>query len=181
VLAARGIDALTGLDDDGARHAISAAIERLKKLTLAELTSWIDELRRGLARIGIEPTGYGDDRFMSWNEVASLANSDVVTIGSHACSHRPLDKLDPDTRRRELAESRRIIEARLGKDVRAIAYPNGNHDDAVVEDTRAAGYDLAFTTEQGTVAAGDARLRLRRMNIAEIGTGTPAEFLCHRR
>jgi peptidoglycan/xylan/chitin deacetylase (PgdA/CDA1 family) len=86
--------------------------------------------------------------------------------------------VDAATRRRELDESRRLIEARLGREVRTIAYPDGGHDDATVDDTRAAGYELAFTTIRGTVAAGDAPLRLRRVNIAEYGTNTRAEFLC---
>lgn len=170
--------AVTAADETGARRAIAGIVSQHKRLPPAELAAWLDGLTRALAALGIQPDGNGDDRFMRWSEVADLAGSGVVTIGSHACSHRPLSRLDAPTRRHELAESRRLIKARLGRDADAIAYPDGAHDDATVDDTRAAGYQLAFTTVRGTVAPASEPLRLRRVNLAEYGTGTTAEFLC---
>jgi peptidoglycan/xylan/chitin deacetylase (PgdA/CDA1 family) len=177
-LAANGVAKLAELAEPEARGAIQAAIGEHKKLPLAQLESWIDALFAALTAAGVTVESGGDDRFMSWQQVDALANSAVVTLGSHACSHRPLSKVDAATRRRELDESRRILQARLGREVRTLAYPDGGHDDATVNDTRAAGYELAFTTIRGNVHAGDAPLRLRRVNIAEYGTATRAEFLC---
>jgi peptidoglycan/xylan/chitin deacetylase (PgdA/CDA1 family) len=177
-LAANGVPPLAKLTEPDARRAIQTTIGDRKRLPLAQLEAWIESLFGALAAAGVTVESGGDDRFMSWTQVAALANSEVVTLGSHACSHRPLSKIDAATRRRELDESRRILKARLGREVRTIAYPDGGHDDATVDDTRAAGYELAFTTVRGTVSAGDAPLRLRRVNIAEYGTGTRAEFLC---
>jgi peptidoglycan/xylan/chitin deacetylase (PgdA/CDA1 family) len=177
-LAANGLSTLSGSTADTVRDAIGEIVREKKRLPVETLLPWIDTLARALEAAGVHTPENGDDRFMSWRDVAELAQSSVVAVGSHACSHLPLSKLDPATRRRELAESRREIEARIGQPVRTLAYPDGGHDDATVEDTRGAGYALAFTTVRGTIAAGDAPLRLRRVNIAENGTGTTAEFLC---
>jgi peptidoglycan/xylan/chitin deacetylase (PgdA/CDA1 family) len=177
-LAANGVPKLAGLAEPDALAAIQDVVSSHKKLPIAQLEAWIDSLFAALAAGGVAAGTGGDDRFMTWQQVGALSNSPVVTLGSHACSHRPLSKVDADTRRRELIESRRILQARLGREIRTIAYPDGGHDDATVDDTRAAGYELAFTTIRGNVAAGDAPLRLRRVNIAENGTATRAEFLC---
>jgi peptidoglycan/xylan/chitin deacetylase (PgdA/CDA1 family) len=177
-LAANGVAKLAGLAEPDARRAIQEAVSAHKKLPIAQLEAWIDSLFAALAAAGVDAASGGDDRFMTWTQVADLANSSVVTLGSHACSHRPLSKVDADTRRRELIESRRLLQARLGREVRTIAYPDGGHDDDTVQDTHDAGYELAFTTIRGTVQAGDAPLRLRRVNIAEVGTTSRAEFLC---
>jgi len=177
-LAATKTPAITASDETQARRAIADVVSKTKRLPPAELTAWLDKLTSGLAALGVRPETNGDDRFMRWSEVADLAGSGVVTIGSHACSHRPLSRLDAATRERELAESRRLIEARIGRKVDTIAYPDGAHDDATVDGARAAGYQLAFTTIRGTVTPGTEPLRLRRVNLAEYGTSTTAEFLC---
>lgn len=177
-LAASGIEDLSAPDETRARQRIATAVLQRKRLTPVELAVWLDELTRALGALGIHVSGNGDDRFMRWSEVADLANSGVVTIGSHACSHLPLSRLDAPTRQHELAESRRLIEARIGRGVDTIAYPDGAHDDATVEHARVAGYQLAFTTVHGTVPPDAEPLRLRRVNLAEYGTSTTGEFLC---
>lgn len=115
---------------------------------------------------------------MTWSEVAELADSGVVTIGSHARSHVPLPTLETSALQHELVESRREIEARTGKPVESIAFPDGAHDQHTVEAARDAGYGLAFTTVNGRVQRGDDVLRLRRVNLHEGATRTEAGFLC---
>ena len=46
-----------------------------------------------------------------------------------------------------------------------IAYPNGDHDDAVCAATAAAGYEAAFTTEKGRNDAATDPYRLRRVSV----------------
>ncbi len=68
----------------------------------------------------------GRSLFMTWDQVRQLADSNAgLTIGSHGHSHQRLARLDDDSQRSELAESKRILEARLGREVAALAYPYG--------------------------------------------------------
>ena len=86
----------------------------------------------------------------------------VVTIGSHTLNHPILTSLDQRTLERELAESRRVLEAKLGRAVDEFAYPNGDLDAAVAEAARRH-YAIAVTVEQGFVEPGCDTLRLPRV------------------
>jgi peptidoglycan/xylan/chitin deacetylase (PgdA/CDA1 family) len=66
-------------------------------------------------------------------------------IGSHTCSHPRLPSLGDEHLRRELFESRSVVAERLGRPCGTLAYPYGDHDERVVEATRAAGYAAAGT------------------------------------
>ena len=46
-----------------------------------------------------------------------------------------------------------------------IAYPNGDHDEAVCRATEEAGYEAAFTTEKGRNDAATDVFRLRRVSV----------------
>ena len=46
-----------------------------------------------------------------------------------------------------------------------IAYPNGDHDDAVCRATEQAGYEAAFTTEKGRNGPATDVFRLRRVSV----------------
>ena len=77
-----------------------------------------------------------------------------VEIGSHGMTHCPLVADDPDLLRREIVESRAVLENALGVAVRSFAYPYGAGPSAaarrLVEET----YDAACTTRISTVRPG---------------------------
>lgn len=75
---------------------------------------------------------------MSWDELGTLAAAGWE-IGSHTCSHPRLSRVDDDTLMRELSESRRVCEARLGA-CRTVALPYGDGDARVVPAAARAGY-----------------------------------------
>jgi peptidoglycan/xylan/chitin deacetylase (PgdA/CDA1 family) len=100
----------------------------------------------------------------SWNEVRDLAAAGVA-IGSHTRHHRRLTQLDPAEREEELSGSLRELREHLPGAAAVIAYPNGDHDDAVCLDTENAGYELAFTTEKGRNSAATDRFRLHRVSV----------------
>src|SRR4051794_5860117 len=72
---------------------------------------------------------------MGWDELGRLAD-DGWEVGSHTRSHPHLTQVEDDgALDGELAESRRLIEERLSRACRSIAYPYGDHDDRVVAAT----------------------------------------------
>jgi peptidoglycan/xylan/chitin deacetylase (PgdA/CDA1 family) len=81
---------------------------------------------------------------LSWDELRGLQDAGWE-IGSHACSHPYLTRLGDAELERELQESRRRVEAELGRRCRSLAYPYGDHDDRVVRAAAAAGYEAACT------------------------------------
>jgi peptidoglycan/xylan/chitin deacetylase (PgdA/CDA1 family) len=66
---------------------------------------------------------------MGWHDLTLLARDPRVTIGSHSVSHVRLNQLAPDALRRELQESRRVLESRLGLPIRSLAIPFGQSGD----------------------------------------------------
>ena len=80
--------------------------------------------------------------------------------------------------RQELRQSRTQLEAELGEPIRAIAYPNGDHDEQVMRETRDAGYALAFATTSGLYNRHADPLSIPRMNVHENNSRDKALFLC---
>lgn len=96
---------------------------------------------------GVEP----DEPICDWHDLRALARGGV-SIQSHAASHRRLSELSIDERRRELADSKAILEKQLGTCVEAISFPYG---DPGADDSHAMlaelGYKAAFLYGGGPV------------------------------
>lgn len=166
-----------GLAEPQARIAIRDAITRLKALQPAEIATLCKMLEEGLSELTVSlPAGYGDDRFLSWSELGKLAESGLVTVGSHSTTHVPLTKLKPAEIAAELATSRERLQSRLSRKVEWFAYPNGDHDATSVDLVREGGYRGAFTTLDGPTAVNGDRFTLRRINIHESATRTLGRF-----
>jgi len=98
---------------------------------------------------------------MSWPELKAL-DPDLVTIGSHTLTHPILTRLDAPGLEREIGGSRRLLEERLGRPCTLFCYPNGSHDDAVVDCVRRH-YEAAVTTESRFVGPSSDPCRLGRV------------------
>jgi len=92
-----------------------------------------------------------------------------IAFGSHSMTHANLTRLDPTALDRELRGSLETLRAQSGVNwVAALAYPNGDHTDAVVRAARAAGYRAAVTTQPGLETKQPSDLfRLRRVALHE--------------
>jgi peptidoglycan/xylan/chitin deacetylase (PgdA/CDA1 family) len=69
-------------------------------------------------------------------------------VASHGLRHVDLRTLESDQRQAELGEAREGLSDLLGRPVFALAYPYGNHDQAVRGDAQRAGYRMAFTVDR---------------------------------
>jgi peptidoglycan/xylan/chitin deacetylase (PgdA/CDA1 family) len=65
---------------------------------------------------------------LSTGELRQLSE-EGFEVGSHGMTHTPLTGLPRDRQRRELIDSRHLLEDALGREVRLFAYPCGRHDD----------------------------------------------------
>ncbi len=99
-----------------------------------------------------------------WDEIRALADAGVA-IGSHTRHHRRLTRLGAAEREIELLGSLVELREQVPGAAAVIAYPNGDHDDAVCAAAEAAGYEAAFTTEKGRNDAASDRFRLRRVSV----------------
>jgi peptidoglycan/xylan/chitin deacetylase (PgdA/CDA1 family) len=91
---------------------------------------------------------------MDWDEIRSMAQDPLATIGAHTLNHYNLLKLPIEDAKREIIESGKRIESELQKPVRHFAYPYGNKDATgkrEFELAKSAGYQTAVVTRLGTV------------------------------
>jgi peptidoglycan/xylan/chitin deacetylase (PgdA/CDA1 family) len=139
--------------------AIADAVEPLRRAAGLEPQLFVPtaEVGRSAHWIDGEPVA-------SWDEVRALAAAGV-TIGSHTRHHRRLTELPPVEREVELVGSLNELRENVPGAAAAIAYPNGDHDEAVCTAAREAGYALAYTTEKGRNDAGTDPFRLRRVSV----------------
>jgi peptidoglycan/xylan/chitin deacetylase (PgdA/CDA1 family) len=96
----------------------------------------------------------GAEGYMSVNQVLEMANAGWE-VGSHSLNHYDLTKLDPDSLRREVIDSRDFLEEKLGLPILTFAYPFGAYNEAAVDNVQIAGYIGAmgasgYTPAQGT-------------------------------
>ncbi|MBT9317254.1 polysaccharide deacetylase family protein [Leptothoe spongobia] len=82
---------------------------------------------------------------VTWDHVEEMARDPLVTIVSHSVTHpRDLRELSDRDLRYELEEAKERLENKLGVPIDYFTYPEGNHDERVVEATEAAGYKAAL-------------------------------------
>jgi peptidoglycan/xylan/chitin deacetylase (PgdA/CDA1 family) len=101
---------------------------------------------------------------MDWGEIADLF-AKGCRFGSHLATHPAADGLPTDELIFEGASSRLSLEARLGAEIRTIAFPYGAHDDRVVHALRWCGYELGFTTADAVSTIYMDPMRLPRVEI----------------
>ncbi len=63
-------------------------------------------------------------RLLDWSQVREMAACNI-DFGAHSVSHRRLDRIPKNAARREILDSQKIIEDRLGRPVAFFAYPYG--------------------------------------------------------
>jgi peptidoglycan/xylan/chitin deacetylase (PgdA/CDA1 family) len=104
---------------------------------------------------------------MSWEQLAEIAGSGLIEIGSHTQTHPILSSLNSEESWKEIYTSRNEIEERLGVSVNSFAYPNGapgDYREDHIEMLRRAGYACAVVTDRGYVEHGSNILRLPRIS-----------------
>ena len=116
------------------------------------------------------------DSMLTWDQVIEMSRNGVE-FGAHTVSH-PLLSYETDTTvERELRISKQTLEEKLGKKVRAFAYPNGDWDERVRRWVKQVGYQSALTTRPGWHRFGQDRYTIRRILLHEGNvTGPDGQF-----
>ena len=140
-----------------------AAISILKKQSHDRVLDTLSQLEK---RWEIKPITHKRS-FLNWDEVREMADTGLISFGSHTNNHRMLTKLSDVEIYEELYRSKTklITEKAVATNFIPFSYPNGDHDDRVVNIVKEAGYHIAVTTEKGWNTADTSRFRLKRISI----------------
>lgn len=143
--------------DDGYRDFYFNAFPIIKKYNLRVVSFYV-----------VNYTGYPN--YMDWAMLREIHNSGLVDVESHTLSHFLLTKLSSEEARKEIFESKRILEEGLGKKVNYLAYPYGDYNEEIVNLVREAGYRLSFSTRPGTELRSSEQLFLKRVTVSGFDT-----------
>jgi peptidoglycan/xylan/chitin deacetylase (PgdA/CDA1 family) len=121
-------------------------------------------------RAGIAPLQRVAELCLDWDGLADVARDPLCTIGAHTMTHPMLARHPEAVARHEIAESRRMLAARLGVAVDHLSYPVGDPAAAGAREfamARAEGFTTAVTTRPGvlTPAHRDHLMALPRISL----------------
>jgi peptidoglycan/xylan/chitin deacetylase (PgdA/CDA1 family) len=71
-----------------------------------------------------------------------------------------LTKVSPEEAKRQIIESKKILEQKLGENVQYFCYPYGEYNQAVAEMVKESGYKAATTTKLGLTNSPFDRIRI---------------------
>ncbi|HEV8440002.1 MAG TPA: polysaccharide deacetylase family protein [Methylomirabilota bacterium] len=112
-------------------------------------------------------------RPLSWEQVKEM-HAHGIEFGSHTLTHPMLSQISPDAARREIVQSRRVIEDKLGSPARLFCYPRGDFNATVKRIVGEEGYVAACTTRPGVNDGRTDPYALRRTYVSR--QDTPTEF-----
>jgi peptidoglycan/xylan/chitin deacetylase (PgdA/CDA1 family) len=149
----------------------AAAIRQLHQWMKLRKASETERLLPELSEacgVPLPDAGLRDEEVMTWPELVDVSRNGVA-VGSHTHTHRVLATVDEETQRRELRESKAVLEERLECPVRTLAYPVGGYQHFTPATMRIAeecGYEGAFSFHTGANQAG----ATHRYNIHRIAS-----------
>lgn len=95
-----------------------------------------------------EKINSNDKDFLSWEEILRL-KEEGFSFGAHTKSHAVLTSLPSEIARREIAESKKAIEEKLGEKIEFFCYPYGEFNAETQNIVKDAGFFGAVVTPSG--------------------------------
>jgi peptidoglycan/xylan/chitin deacetylase (PgdA/CDA1 family) len=175
----RGVRWIGTLTSAWARERASRdLLRRLKRLPPDEYEPVVAQLE-DLCRTTCapDPVRYA---FLDWDEVHRMEGDGMFEFGSHTVNHVMLGSADRHCRRREVVESKSMLDAVLRRPCKLFAYPNGeaqDFDEVDAFNLAAAGYSCAASQIAGLNDHGTPRYALRRLNVSRAHSGVIFEAL----
>jgi peptidoglycan/xylan/chitin deacetylase (PgdA/CDA1 family) len=137
-------------DQTFALEDMNAAVRQLlgwMKLKPEDQTKELVEQLSAACEVPLPSAEERNAEIMGWDEIRRCPDSGIA-IGSHTHSHRVLATLPSEQQATELSRSKELIESKIGRPVRSLAYPVGGraHFTPTTEKlAKNAGYAVAFS------------------------------------
>lgn len=90
-----------------------------------------------------------DKVFMSWSDISNIKKTGLISIGSHTITHPRLNEISENEAKKEIFQSKKIIEEKTGGEITSFCYPDGKIGERIVSLVKEAGYRSATTTING--------------------------------
>ncbi len=91
----------------------------------------------------------GAPDYLTWDQIHEMDTSGLIEFGSHTLTHAELSKESVDEQKKQIAESKKLLEKKLGKKITFFCYPYGKYTNVTMQLVQDAGYAGALTTHFG--------------------------------
>jgi peptidoglycan/xylan/chitin deacetylase (PgdA/CDA1 family) len=142
--------------DDGYENNFLIAVPILKKYNVPAIFF----IATGL--VGTENKGM---KMMNWKQVIELSKNNLFEIGAHTISHKKLHKMNIEELKKEVMESKSILEEKTNKNIKSFAYPFGRYNKIVIDMVKKNGYQLAFSINPGRINKSNNLFEIKRFGI----------------
>lgn len=149
--------------DDGFENFYSEAFPVLAEFRLSATVFLVTGSVGDAAGWARQPSAYRDRELLSWSRIEELGRAGV-RFGAHSMTHPDLTKLPFAEARREITESKKRIEDRIGAEVEAFAYPYGA-ESAELRKVVAEHFAVGCSTRFGCLRPDSPRESLERLDV----------------
>ena len=149
--------------DDGFQDCVDHAVPILLEYGFTATFFLVAGLVGGRSRWLARERGL-DYPLFDWPAARALIDAGF-DCGAHSMTHPRLADLAPDACRRELRDSRAMLEDKLGRSVRHLAYPFGSVSATVREIAAECGYVSGCTVQPGVALTEDDLFALKRLHV----------------
>lgn len=141
--------------DDGYKDNYTTALPLLKRLNVP----FAVYITTGIIDNQLSMWWYPNQQLgLSLDELIALDNEPLCTIGAHTISHPMIDSLSNDEQKKEIIDSKTILEQWLGHPVKHFSYPHGVYNDTTRQIVKEAGFSTSLRAWGGPIRRGDASL-----------------------
>ncbi len=92
-----------------------------------------------------------ENALLSLDEIKQLLEH-KIEIGCHSATHNDLTILTKRELEKEILQSKKVLEKKLGVEVKYFAYPRGKYNNNVIQTVKRAGYKAAFSIDSGNIS-----------------------------
>jgi len=153
--------------DDGFENLLENAVPVLEQLGVPAMV-FIVPANMGTKPRWNMPPGHSEakERLMDQVQIEGLVKHRGIQVGSHTLTHANLTALEMPDLRRELLESKILLENTLRAPVTAVAFPYGACNKAILDAAEFVGYMLACTLEPRLYSSKKDGLRVGRFSMS---------------
>lgn len=148
-----------------AKELLNALLKRSSQGLRSVVVNQLEE--RAERALGGRRDDQGDYASLTWDEVAEMQSSGLITIGSHTATHPILPRCSSAEVEDELVLSKTLIEKILGRACGLFCYPNGDFDAGTRAAVGRAGYVGAASSMRGLNDDQADLLALKRLGVPD--------------
>ena len=115
--------------------------------------------------------------YMKESQIRDLSHGGLIEIASHTLNHTGLKGLSEKAARKEIFDSKQMLEEKFGITVSTFAYPYGSFNAMAEQLVREAGYTAAVSVIPGIEQSEDNMFYLYRIRPGNFGMGDVVKML----